>query len=324
MPDSEREAQDLRRDVIEARNQAIKTDNQVKNLALDIRAFEQRFAVLERRTRLASLGTNVIIAAVVILAAVAVHTARVKSLSHAVETLRDTAQSAQSEAQREVVTLRGRLAEVEAQGRALQEQEALVTQILEHVDAKRDKQAAELIDKVDVELLTPLARALAQKRLQELRRRTAEAWYRNGRQLLSEGKPERAMVELRRSLKLEPQGLFAAPARYWLANSLWTAKRFDEAVPVLRDMQKLNADKAPAEEVRFLLATSLARTGERTEALKLLREAVSAGGRYTSSAKAYLAALEQSADLPPLPGERKGAAAGEPANGAQPITQKNP
>ncbi|MCK5688744.1 hypothetical protein KAI87_05700, partial [Myxococcota bacterium] len=69
MQDSLEMLDELRKEVIETRNQAIKTDNQVKNLALDVKGFEKRFDRLERRTRLASVASMVIIAVVLAAAA---------------------------------------------------------------------------------------------------------------------------------------------------------------------------------------------------------------------------------------------------------------
>ena len=43
MSDFPKELSELRKEVVESRNQSIKTDNQIKNLALDIKGFEQRF-----------------------------------------------------------------------------------------------------------------------------------------------------------------------------------------------------------------------------------------------------------------------------------------
>ena len=71
MSDAGRDFVELKREIIEARTQAIKTANQMKNVALDVKGFEKRFDVLERRTRIASVGAHAIVALTIGLAAMA-------------------------------------------------------------------------------------------------------------------------------------------------------------------------------------------------------------------------------------------------------------
>ena len=68
MSDFPKELSELRKEVVESRNQSIKTDNQIKNLALDIKGFEQRFDLLDKKARYSSFGVYLIIAATVAVA----------------------------------------------------------------------------------------------------------------------------------------------------------------------------------------------------------------------------------------------------------------
>ena len=68
MSDFPKELSELRKEVVESRNQSIKTDNQIKNLALDIKGFEQRFDLLDKKARYSSFGVYLIIAATVAIA----------------------------------------------------------------------------------------------------------------------------------------------------------------------------------------------------------------------------------------------------------------
>src|SRR5690606_25469398 len=97
-------------------------------------------------------------------------------------------------------------------------------------------------------------------------------------------------------------------ARYLLATQLWSLKRFEEAVPVFREALKLESDRAVLEELRYLLATSLANLGKREDARAALPEVVQRGGKYGSHARAQLAELEASAAAeakPPVAAEPK-------------------
>ena len=64
-----REFNELKREVVEARNQSIKTDNQIKNLSLDMKGFETRFDNLEKRARFATIGAYAIVAVTISIAA---------------------------------------------------------------------------------------------------------------------------------------------------------------------------------------------------------------------------------------------------------------
>ena len=76
---------ELRREVIEARNQSIKTDNQIKNLSLDVKGFENRFDILERRLRFSQVGVHFVVALTIAVAAYFITAARTRSLEAELE-----------------------------------------------------------------------------------------------------------------------------------------------------------------------------------------------------------------------------------------------
>ena len=67
---------ELKKEVIETRNQAIKTDNQIKNLVLDVKGFEKRFELWEKRSRFSALGVHILVALAVWAAAHVFYTAK--------------------------------------------------------------------------------------------------------------------------------------------------------------------------------------------------------------------------------------------------------
>ena len=68
-------------------------------------------------------------------------------------------------------------------------------EIVALLDAKKDRDAAELIGKVHLEDLSALEQRLIGRRIVELRRDTSETSYKNARSLLKEGRQDAAVKE---------------------------------------------------------------------------------------------------------------------------------
>ena len=304
MSDTARELSDLKREIVEARNQAIKTDNQVKNLTLDIKGFEKRFDGLDGRVRLNSFGVNLMIALVIALAAYVVSSVRIKSYEAELSAVQAAAKGQGAEAARKLDEAHKKLLEVERKRGRYEQASDVAVHVLNLLDTNQDTQAGELLDKLNMEELSPLERRLAEKRFSDLRHREADAAYRTGRQAALGYRPETAVPPLQRCLALEPESRNAPTARYLLATSLYSIKRFGEAEPLLRALLKSD-DKSAAEEASYLLAASLARLSRREEAKTLFKRLASADGRFANAAKSYLVALDNGYDLPTdLPGGR--------------------
>lgn len=325
MPDSPIDIGDLKREVVETRNQSIKTGNQVQNLAHDLKSFDTRFGRLEKRTRLVSVGTNVILAAVILGAAHLVHRVRASQLETALENATDAARDAKQQADAAVEKMRRQLEAVTTREKERLAAEKAALLLLDHLDAGRDKQALAVLEHFNLDDAGELAKRLAGERIAEFRRQAASAAYKAARAHLAAGRASAAIEELKHALEIEPDGRHATSARYMLATNLWSQGKWDAAVSVLRDMLARGPEKALAAEARFLLATSLARSGKRDEAIGLFRELVESG-RYVGSAKAYLAALESGGELPPLTSQKRAtpAAVKPSAPRPGPVTRTEP
>ena len=303
MSDAGRELADLKREIVEARNQAIKTDNQVKNLTLDIKGFEKRFDGLEGRVRLSSVGVNLIVAITIAVAAYVVSSVRIKGYETELATARAAVKEEHESALSKGEDMRNKLAEQEKKRRAHDQASDVATQVLTLLDNKQDKEAGDMLDKLDIEQLTPLERRVAEKRFGDLRHREAESAYRAGRNAVLQSRFDTAVPELRRALALEADG-HGPTGRYLLATALYNVKHYDEAEPLLRELVKVD-DKNMVEECKYFLAASLARLGKRDESKLMFGQINSNNGRYGSQAKTYLAALDGESDLPmDLPGGR--------------------
>ncbi len=313
MADAGRDFVELKQEVIEARNQAIKTDHQVKNVALDIKGFEKRFDTLERRTRLASIGANAIVALTIAIAALVVTSIRSRGYEKEIDKLQGEVERARTQADEKEKDLASKLRAFEEDKQRRAATQAAVLKIVQDLDAKRDKDAAELLPQINVEDLTPLERRLVDKRIADLRKRASEAAYRVGRSFLNANRHDSAIKEFARSLRIESEGAYAEKTRYLQATTLYHLGRYDQAEPLLRQLREQSTDKALVDESRFLLGTALAHLDKRKQAKAILEEAAAAG-QYQRSARTYLAALESGSPLPGPKAEKKSKKAA-PSNG---------
>ncbi len=319
--DTGRELAELRKEIVEARNQAIKTDNQIKNLALDLKGFEKRFEALERRTRIASLGANVIVALVILGAAYLVHAVRVAGLDEALAAAAGEADQLRREGAQKSQRLEQQLAAREQLETRRTTAHTTLGELFKALDAGQERQAERLLEQLDFAAADPLVQRLAESRVRELRRKLADNAYKSGKANLAAGRTQPGLADLQRVVTLEPDGRLVLPARYLMATHLWKLNRYAELVPLLRELKQGNEDRAMVEEVNYMLGASLARLGEANEALPLLKQLVTSSGRYGAAAKPLLAALETGE---PVPGAVASSAPEQPAKPQAPAAAPAP
>ncbi len=293
MTDVSKDLSELRHEIVEARNQAIKTDNQVKNLALDVKGFDKRFVHLERRTRLASLGVHILVAIAIVTASYVVHGVRMRAVTQDLDQSVAEAERAKKLAEEATAGARAKELKLEQERTRREKVAATALEVVELLDKGREKDAIDILNKVDSTKLSPLEAKLFDRQMNELRTRAAETGYKAGRQAQVTNQHAAAIAEYRRVLSLQPDGRFASPVRYYLGTALWNLRRHEEAEPVLREILEKEKDKAMLEEVRYLLASSLQSLGRADEAKVAFAEIVQKGGRYTTSAKEQLKVLDK-------------------------------
>lgn len=297
MTEHARELSELKHEVVEARNQAIKSDNQIKNLILDVRGFERRFDGIERRVRMGHVAVNVIIAACIALSASMLHAMRVQAFEGEIVTLKESVREAQRSAREQTEALATQVTQHEREQTAAKTAAQTALRVLELLDAHHDKEATDLLDGFELGDLTSLERRVCAERFAEAKRRQAESLYRTARRHVAEGHPDAAIPAFRRALVLDPEGRFVAQANYHLAWSLWNTHRYNEAEVLARALVK-SGDRNTLDEARYILATSLARLNRTDEARRLLASMIAQESRFSGACRAYSAAMERGHELP--------------------------
>ncbi|MCF6358232.1 MAG: hypothetical protein L3J54_10545, partial [Draconibacterium sp.] len=151
----------------------------MKNLALDVKGFDQRFESLEHRTRIAGLGVNVVIAVTVALGsyfAYSVQLGRYERSSAAsqkeITKAPQAADARMAEADSKLAAIGGKKAERDRANGAL-------ISIWDALDKKKEGDAVSKLIDLDRRSLDPVVRRLADKQLNELRTRAADSAYKN-------------------------------------------------------------------------------------------------------------------------------------------------
>lgn len=304
MSDFGRDLGELKREVVEARNQAIKTDNQMKNLSIDIKGFEKRFDALETRVRMSGIGVNLIVALTIAAAAYGIGNVRGKTYEHELANLQTVLKDEKAHAQTQSSVQQKKLSDIEKQKMQHDEASGVAMKVLTLLDNRQDREAGAMLDRLNFNELTSLERKALDRRFTELRQKQAELLYKSGRNNLLANQTSAGIADLKRNLALDPNGRYANQARYQLALALWNSKHYDEAEPLLKTLSQ-HEDRRVAEEGQYLLATTLARLDKRNEAKSLFARIIANDGRYASTAKVYAQALASGSDLPTdLPGGR--------------------
>ena len=141
MTEHARELGELKHEVVAARNQAIKSDNQIKNLILDVRGFERRFDGIERRVRLGHVGVNLIIAACIALSAYTIYAMRVQLFEGEVAQLKESVRETQRTAHEQAESSSTLASEQERARAAAQAAAKTALRALDLLDAHQDKEA---------------------------------------------------------------------------------------------------------------------------------------------------------------------------------------
>lgn len=290
---------ELKREVLETRNQMIKTDNHVTNLSLDVKAFEKRFDALEKRARVSTLGVHVLVAVVIGLAAFAITRAQSASLKGTIEELETKLASAEGDATSRVEGMRVRMTQIEQERQRRTKASALALEILTALEANRPSKAIDSIVELDFDSLSALERKAVEAPINEAKRDAAETAYKSGKRHSDGGRDVAAIKELGRSVALDPKGRYSDQSRYLLVTALWRQGRYDQLEGHLAELMKNQKDRNLMDELTFIRASGLAHSGKKAEAKDLLQRL--SRSRYATSAKAYLSALDAGGALPAVP-----------------------
>jgi TolA-binding protein len=270
MVDIDKQLQELKKEVVEARNLVIRNDNILKNLHADLKVVLDKQKGFERRSLWTSASAYLIFAAL----------AGVGAFKYAASEIREkTAAAVQEKSARDKAdaSLKEKdalLAETHTESvRALELFDALAGPD----DAKRSKALSEIATMTPKNLTELEKRALKDKSL-SLRIAAAQAALENGRSAMNRRDYRSAKEELTQYLKLAAKP--DESAHFMLGEAMHGLREYKDAVEPLRAYLKSAPSSKSAEYATLLLGESLAESGEAKSAIEVYR---AGGNRYGSS-----------------------------------------
>lgn len=271
--DTEKELGEIRREVIEARNLVIKTDNLLKNLHAEVKGVGKKQEEFQRRQWISSAVAYVLFAALCGAGAVTVVSLRTSSAAQERERLEKSVVELTAQLEKQ----RSEVAAVQGAQRAAGE----IYRMMTSLPGDERMKGVDALLKLDTSKLTPLEKQALNDRAQLLREEIGQAAFERGKAAYRRNELATAVTELSRFVALNPRQPDLLESSYYLGTALSTLKKHDQAVPHLArfvsgDRRAKNRDYA-----MLLLAQSYEQTGQLDKALETAREAL---GSYPNTA----------------------------------------
>lgn len=262
MADIEKELQEVRREVVEARNLVIKTDNLLKNLQADVKLVAKKQDTFERRSWMTSATAYILFMTVSALGAYmyargALEQKRVelafeKESRAGADKARDDALKGQSDA-------------AAASARAL----ALYDRLSSTDDAKRDS-AIEEVAKLEKGAVSALEAKALEDKSHSLRQAAADSALESGRNAFNRREYRAAADHLERHRQLSLKGPEDI-SLLLLGQSYHALRDWKSAVPAFEAFLKAAPLSKSGDYATMLLGEALAESGERERAITVYR-----------------------------------------------------
>lgn len=306
----DRALDDIRREVIEARNLVIKTDNQVKNLQADVKLVGKRQEDSQRKQWRSSAVAYVLFAGLCVTGAALVTNGR-------------TAAAAQEKArlEKQVTDLNATTDKIKADAATAAAQEKAAMDIYRMMSGGAGPDRLKGVDalaKIDRNKLTPFLKQVLDDRAAALKKELGATAFEKGRSAFKRQDFAVTIDELTRFMALAPTDEEAIEASWYLGDAYVQKKQYEQAIPYL--VRFIQGDKRAKvrDFAMALLVQSYDMTGQRDKAVEVAREAASiyGGGEFGSLFRNRLS--RRAADAAPAGTAPAAAPAGTPAPAAAP------
>lgn len=273
---------ELLREVLEARNQMIKTANAVTGLSTEVRELKHAQQRRGRGRTMSSLATYAVFLALVAASFFFTYRARI-----------DRAELEQDQLRRQNKALLTRLREREQE---IADRARAATQAYEFYGLLRQRKISEALaryDKVAGLPLTKVEAAMFRDEVSRHRSRLAYRAYNAGVRAVTEKDWGRAAEELRRSLSLIPEPPHEASLYHHLGLALTRLGNYTEAAAAMERALAADAERLVSREVRYQLGTVYEQLGQRVNARRAYEQYLrkNANAPLARSARARIKAL---------------------------------
>jgi tetratricopeptide (TPR) repeat protein len=285
--DLERDLADIRREVIEGRNLVIRTDNLLKTLHSEVKAFGARQKEFERRQMMSSAAAYALFALLAGTAAVLLSGARASAgngeRDKAVADLKTLTQSIEKE--------RGDQAAVAAARRSAADAYRMMTEL----PGDRRLEGITALTKVDQSKLDSLERQALADRAAALKRELGQTAFERGKAAFRRNEWAAATEDLSRFLAMQPTEPEQLEASFMLGNALIQQRKYEPAIAPLKTFVDKDRRSKNREWAMTLLAQAYEQTGKPDQAAAVAREALGMypASQFTPMLKARLSAAKR-------------------------------
>ncbi|MBL8920747.1 MAG: tetratricopeptide repeat protein [Myxococcaceae bacterium] len=223
--ESSKPLEEIRREVVEARNMTIKTDNALKSLHAELKVVSSQQADFQRRTWFATGAAYLGFLAVCVGGAIAVSGARASSANEQRQRL-----------EQQVAELTAQLDKQKSEAQAVEKAERAAADVYRQMTTLAGEErlkGVEALAKLDTSKLTPLTRQALQDRATLLRKEVGASVLERGKTAFRRGDWPEAVEQLTRFLAMNPVEEDALDASFFLGNSLFQSRKYEEAIKPL-------------------------------------------------------------------------------------------
>lgn len=265
-PDPTKLLEDLKREVIESRNMTIKTDNALKTLQAELKLVSGLQTAFQKRTWFATGAAYALFVLLCVAGVVAIGN------------IRGAAGSAERERlERQLAELQGSLDKQrgDASAQLSAEQAALgVYKQMTTLPGEERLKGLDALARLDQTRLSPFARLALHDRGALLRKEVGQGILEKGKAAFRRQDFSEAAGHLTRFLALDPQDDDALEASFYLGNSLFQIKKYEEAIrPLVRFVDGDKKSKLRDFSL-VMLMQSYEMVGKKEESLTVAREAL--------------------------------------------------
>ncbi|MCP3164037.1 tetratricopeptide repeat protein [Myxococcus qinghaiensis] len=268
----DKELADLRREVVEARNLVIKSDNLLKNLHAEVKAVGKRHEDFQKRQWISSAAAYVLFAVIAVGAAVMITSARSSSATGERERL-----------EKMVADLTGQLEKQRSDTSAHQTAQRGASEVYKMMTSLPGDERLKGIDalmKLDTSRLSTLERQALNDRATSLRRETGDAAFERGKIAFRKNEMDQVVSEMERFLAMNPPQEQSLDASFFLGTAYNQLRKHDKAVPLLARFVEGDRSSKTRDYAMLLLAQSYQEVGQMEKALETARDAA---GAYLNS-----------------------------------------
>lgn len=321
----ERGLDEVRREVIEARNLVIKTDNLLKNLHAELKAVGKRQEDFQKRQWISSAAAYVLFTAMVVVGASLISSSRMATATQEVAALKQS----QGEISKQ---LEKQKADTEASNKVVKSANEVYRMMTSLPGDERLKGIDALI-KLDKARLSPLESQALNDRAELLRKEVGQNAFERGKAAFHRNEMTVATEDFSRFLAMNPPEHDALEASFMLGTAYNQLKKHDKAAPPLARFINENKVGKNRDYAMTMLAQSYEATGQYEKAAEVAREGLGTypNSQFASMLKARLSTAKRAlsaaapgaaqpggAMAPPLPAPVKSTPAPVPAATAKP------